>query len=152
MALVMALVLSACQATSMLDITGSVAPAGASASASGHVASARASGGLGAMRADQTLERAAMRQAAYMARAGRMAHDTGWRRDFATRMRAEGVPMAAENIAHGRMDLDRLFAMWMNSPGHRKNMLDPRFQRYGLARAPDPADPSRSYWALVVAP
>ena len=95
------------------------------------------------------MEQAALQQAAYMARTGSMEHTTGWGKDFARRMKSNGVDApAAENIAQGRMDMDRLFSMWMNSSGHRKNMLDPRFNRFGLAYAGE-AD-GRKYWALVV--
>jgi uncharacterized protein YkwD len=40
--------------------------------------------------------------------------------------------------------------MWMNSSGHRRNMLDPRFRRFGLASASASGSPER-YWALVLA-
>lgn len=86
-----------------------------------------------------------------MAAAGRMRHDTGLRRDFVTRMSAEGIRgISAENIAHGRFDTARVLSIWMNSSGHRANVLDPRFSRYGLAYAPDPTDKDRRYWAMVL--
>jgi uncharacterized protein YkwD len=105
--------------------------------------------GLPAMSPDRALERAAISQAAYMAAAGRMEHATGPGRDFAARMRAAGIAApAAENLAHGRMEPQRLVSMWMALPGHRANMLDPRFSRYGLAHASD-GDGQR-YWAMVL--
>ena len=83
---------------------------------------------------DATLEQAARQQAGYMAATGKMKHTTGWGRDFSSRMRSNGVRgAAAENVAQGRMDMPKLFDMWMNSAGHRRNMLDPAFGRYGLA-------------------
>ncbi len=86
-----------------------------------------------------------------MAAAGRMRHDTGWQRDFVTRMSAEGIRgVSSENIAHGRFDTTRVLSIWMNSAGHRRNMLDERFSRFGLAYAPDPQDASRRYWAMVL--
>ena len=84
-----------------------------------------------------------------MARSGKMEHTTGPGLDFVTRMRRDGVAApAAENLAHGRMEPQRLFSMWMASPGHRTNMLDPRFSRYGLAHASD--GNGQRYWALVL--
>lgn len=122
---------------------------GASSAGASHLDEIRRGNGLSSMRADSGLERAARRQAAYMASAGRMAHDTGRGRDFASRMRRDNVaPAAAENIAHGRMSVPRLFAMWMDSEGHRTNMLDPRFERFGLAYAE--GESGRRYWALVM--
>ena len=84
-----------------------------------------------------------------MARAPEMTHRTGWRKDFATRMRDNGIEgAAAENVAYGAFSTQKLFSMWMASTGHRRNMLDPRFEHYGLASAED--GHGRKYWALVL--
>jgi uncharacterized protein YkwD len=40
---------------------------------------------------------------------------------------------AAENIALGAKTGRQAFETWLNSPGHRKNMLDCRFTRHGVA-------------------
>ena len=48
------------------------------------------------------------------------------------------------------MDPARLFEMWMNSPPHRRNMLDARFTRFGLAYVRDGAKADWRYWALVL--
>lgn len=138
--------LSGCQTGPLLDDS-----AGASLSAAGHLARIRSENGLGPLSSDAPLERMARHQAGYMARSGTMEHTTGWRRDFASRMKDDGVAApAAENVAYGRMDLDRLFSMWMNSAGHRRNMLDPRFSRFGLASAGDGKPGGQRYWALVL--
>ncbi|MFN3550105.1 MAG: CAP domain-containing protein [Mesorhizobium sp.] len=122
---------------------------GASASAQEVYGYVRSSAGLSAARPDPALEKAAMQQARYMAETGRMVHTTGRGRDFSTRMRQNGVEgPAAENIAHGRMEVAKVFQMWVDSPPHRRNMLDPRFSRYGLASATDAE--GRRYWALVM--
>lgn len=125
---------------------------GASASAGANMNNIRSSNGLGGLVSDSALERAAGQQAALMARAGRMVHTTGWGKSFEARVRDNEIHgAAAENIAMGRMDIDRLFAMWMASPPHRRNMLDPRFKRYGLAYAQAPGESGERYWALVLA-
>lgn len=125
------------------------ASSGASASAAVHLRQIRTGAGLPPLAPDSTLERAAARQAVHMARSGRMEHTTGPGLDFAARMKRDGVAApAAENLAHGRMEPERLFSMWMASSGHRANMLDPRFSRYGLAYASD--GDGRRYWALVL--
>ena len=126
--------------------------AGASNSASSNVNAIRSTNGLNAMTADSTLERAASQQAGYMAKTGSMAHTTGWGHSFAARTKDNEIHgAAAENIAMGRMDIDRLFAMWMASPPHRRNMLDARFKRYGLAYAEAADGSSERYWALILA-
>ena len=125
--------------------------AGASTTASGLVAGIRSTNGLGSLSPDSQLERAALQQAFYMAQAGRMVHTTGWGRDFSSRVKDNGIKgAAAENIAEGRMDLQRLFDMWMHSAPHRRNLLDPRFTRFGLAYASDGKNPEWRYWALVL--
>jgi uncharacterized protein YkwD len=124
---------------------------GASASATEHLARIRAEHGLPALVSDSRLEKAALKQSGYMAASARMTHDTGWGKDFSTRMKKDGIDgVAAENLARGRMDLNRLFKMWMNSSGHRKNMLDPRLTRFGLASAPAKKGSDERYWTLVV--
>lgn len=140
----MALALVACQTGG-----GQYRGVGASGLGAAQMTQLRTSAGLSALTSDSRLEQAAISQAAFMAGAGKMKHTTGWGRDFATRMRKAGVDApAAENLAHGRMEPQRLFAMWMASKGHRDNMLDPRFSHYGLAYAADGT--GRRYWALVL--
>lgn len=128
---------------------GGAAGVGASASGEMYLTSIRTDHGLPPLSPDRKLEKAAAQQAGYMARASSMNHSTGWRKDFATRMKENGVEgAAAENVAHGAMSTEKLFQMWMDSQGHRRNMLDPRFARYGLASAED--GQGRKYWALVL--
>ncbi|AZO58267.1 CAP domain-containing protein [Mesorhizobium sp. M1A.F.Ca.IN.022.06.1.1] len=125
--------------------------AGVSSSATGTLSTIRTSAGLPALIPDTQLEQAALQQAGYMASRARMSHTTGWGKDFASRMKGNGVRGAAgENIAEGRFDLQKLFDIWMHSDGHRRNMLDPDFSRFGLAYVRDGRDPSLRYWALVL--
>ncbi len=139
--------LAACSTTGLPTGDG----AGASSSATSTLASIRASAGLGPLAPDTQLERAALQQAGYMAGAGRMTHTTGWGKDFASRVKDNGIQgAAAENIAEGRFDLQKLFDVWMHSAPHRRNMLDPRFTRYGLAYVRDGRDSAVRYWSLVL--
>ena len=137
-----------CRSDRVLDL-GKTESAGASGSGYAYLTEIRTASGLAALTPDPKLERAALRQAGYMAGSGRMSHDTGWRRGFSERMKRDDIAApAAENLAHGRMEMGRLFEMWMASSGHRRNMLDPRFGRYGLAYAG--TRDGRRYWALVL--
>ena len=139
--------LAACSTTVLPTGEG----AGVSSSATGTLAGIRASAGLGPLVADAQLERAALQQAGYMAQRGRMSHTTGWGKDFRSRVRDNGISgVAGENIAEGRFDLDKLFDIWMHSPGHRRNMLDPDFSRFGLAYVRDGRNSSLRYWSLVL--
>lgn len=135
-----------------LAACGSVSPTGegAAVSAGGYLTAIRTENGLPALSSDPVLERAALQQAGYMAQTGRMTHTTRLGRDFASRIRDNGIEgAAAENIASGQKDLGSLFTAWKNSAGHRRNILDPRFSRYGLAYTAD-ANSGRRYWALVL--
>lgn len=131
-------------------LPSSVGGDGASREGVPYLAQIRQSNGLAAVSPDSELEVAARRQAGYMAAAGKMEHTTGWGRDFASRMKADSIAgPAAENIARGRFGIEKAFQMWVDSPPHRRNMLDGRFTRFGLASAP--GKDGRRYWALVLA-
>jgi uncharacterized protein YkwD len=39
---------------------------------------------------------------------------------------------AGENIAYGNVSADQMMTMWMNSPGHRANILNRTFTRIGV--------------------
>ncbi|WP_181174525.1 CAP domain-containing protein [Mesorhizobium sp. B2-3-10] len=139
--------LAACSTVSLPTGQG----AGVSSSATGTLASLRATAGRGPLTPDAQLEQAALQQAGYMAQRENMSHTTGWGEDFASRMRDNGVHgAAAENIAAGRFDQQKLFDIWMHSQGHRRNILDPDFSRFGLAYVRDGRDPNLRYWSLVL--
>jgi uncharacterized protein YkwD len=46
-----------------------------------------------------------------------------------------GVSALAENIARGQPDASTVMASWMDSPGHRANILDCRLTRLGVGMA-----------------
>jgi uncharacterized protein YkwD len=139
--------LAACSTVSLPTGAG----AGVSSSAIATLAGIRASAGLGPLTPDPQLEQAAMQQASYMAQRRRMSHTTGWGKDFASRVKDNGIEgAAAENIAEGRFDQQKLFDIWMHSARHRHNMLDPRFTHFGLAYVRDGRDSAVRYWSLVL--
>jgi uncharacterized protein YkwD len=41
--------------------------------------------------------------------------------------------VAAENLALGNASVARFITLWMLSPGHRRNILDGRLTRIGVA-------------------
>ena len=55
--------------------------------------------------------------------------------------------IAAENIAWGYPRSSQIINGWMNSPGHRRNMLHPRIEEFGVAITEGPKGP---YWVLVL--
>ena len=121
----------------------------ASTSAASYMDAARRSNGLPAATPDAQLDEAALEQARYMAAAGEMTHTTRRGRDFASRKKDNEIKgTAAENVAYGATDIGRVMQMWMESPPHRRNMLDPRFSHFGVASATDAK--GKRYWAMVL--
>ncbi len=125
---------------------------GSTTSAVGYVADIRAASGLAPLASDAQLEKAALQQAKYMARKASMKHTTGHGTDFPSRMAKNKIAgPAAENIAAGRFDTAKVITVWKDSPPHRRNMLDPRMNRFGLAYVRDAKNKDVRYWAMVLA-
>ena len=55
--------------------------------------------------------------------------------------------IVAENIAWGYPRSEQIVDGWLNSPGHRRNMLHPRIEEFGVGITQGPRGP---YWVLVV--
>ncbi|MCC1480163.1 CAP domain-containing protein [Roseibaca sp. Y0-43] len=109
-----------------------------------HLASinaARASAGLGPLALDAGLSRMAQSHACDMADRGYFAHTAPDGSGLVERARGVGLSgfcQLAENIARGQRDIPTVMRIWLNSPGHRANLLDPGLTHVGLGRAPGP--------------
>jgi hypothetical protein len=57
----------------------------------------------------------------------------------------------AENIAAGQTSADAVFQAWMNSAGHRANILNPQARELGIGHAYSPAATYRDYWVMELA-
>lgn len=111
----------------------------------------RAAYGLGPVRIDPALTKAAERQAQAMAAAGVLSHEIGG--SFGSRMNAAGlghVP-TAENVGAGHRSMQGAIEAWQRSPGHQANLLMRDVTRIGVARVAAPGKPYGSYWAMVLA-
>jgi uncharacterized protein YkwD len=85
----------------------------------------RAAAGCAAVVADTALADVARAHSADMRDRSYFSHVTPEGLDPFARARAAGVGYArAENIAQGQPDPAAVMAAWMNSPGHRANILD----------------------------
>ncbi len=119
------------------------APAPAAPAASGNNAfasrlfaltnQARANAGLSQLRGSGCAQSVANRWANRMAEEQRMYHQDmsaignacpGWRR-------------VGENVAYGNVSADTIFSMWMNSAGHRANILRPEFNQVAISAVQD---------------
>jgi len=107
--------------------------------------------GLPPVAMHKNLRQMALFQAERMAKHGKLKHSVGFGYGFRSRLHKARIhAKAAENIASGQRDYKQVFAAWMRSPGHRRNMLDPAFAYYGLASATSSKRPGYPYWALVL--
>jgi len=122
-------------------------PAYAEPSPASMISEFRAKQGEGGVVIDATLNRIALDQAKAMAARDRLDHDVLG--SFNSRMAPAKAGRAAENIAYGHDGFKKTLDQWINSAGHRKNLLLPKASRVGVASARSTT--SRTYWAMVIA-
>ena len=94
------------------------------------------------------LKRIAQDQANAMAAKGVMDHDVLG--PFGSRVAPANAGRAAENIAYGYDSFPKTLDQWINSSGHRKNLLMHEGERVGVASARSGTN-GRTYWAMVIA-
>jgi len=138
----------ACAAPALADEAGQVLAA---------VNQQRAKAGCAALVANPRLEAAAQVQARAMAEKNFFGH--GGKGGFAGRIKAQGYrySLAAENIAAGQKTAAGAVQAWMDSSGHRKNMLNCKLRETGIAMVYQADDaplqgskhPMNYYWVQV---
>ncbi|MFB4282968.1 MULTISPECIES: CAP domain-containing protein [unclassified Nonomuraea] len=100
---------------------------------------ARARRGCGPLRVDDGLTRSARTHSLEMARTGRLSHNSPDGASPWDRMERAGYRWgAAENIGAGYSTPDEAVRGWMDSPDHRKNILDCRLKAIGVGVASGP--------------
>ena len=94
---------------------------------------ARAQNGLSALTVDAKLSAAARVRAGEIRQS--FAHTRPDGTSFSTAMTQAGASFraAGENIAYGQKDADTVMNSWMNSSGHRANILGSQYGRIGVA-------------------
>jgi len=100
--------------------------------------------GLGKLDLDNDLCLYAQNHAESMAKRGRLVHSS-----MSELAIASGNGNVAENIAWGQESEVEAFDAWMNSSGHRQNILGKRYTRVGFGVKAD--DKGRNYWCAVFA-
>ncbi|RZU46268.1 uncharacterized protein YkwD [Streptomyces sp. BK022] len=133
--------------------TATAASSGApqpAATASGDVArvvelvnAERAKVGCSPVTLNSTLTKAAQDHSADMAAHNTMSHTGSDGSDPGSRITAAGYQWSTygENVAYGYATPEQVMAGWMNSPGHRENILNCSFKEIGVGLA-QPGD----YW------
>jgi Cysteine-rich secretory protein family len=124
------------------------APVMAAESPAEQISGFRLKHGEGRVVRDTTLDRIAMDQARAMAAKDDLSHDALG--SFNKRVAPAGAGRAAENIAYGYDNFEKTLGQWIDSSGHRKNLLLHNASRVGIASAKT-AGGKRTYWAMVIA-
>jgi uncharacterized protein YkwD len=94
----------------------------------------RAKAGCGALKHDAQLHTAAYNHSADMSAKNYFDHNSQNGQSFADRIKAAGYVFtaAAENIAKGYPTAQAVVQGWMNSPGHRQNILNCAYTEIGV--------------------
>ncbi|SPL91272.1 Transporter [[Actinomadura] parvosata subsp. kistnae] len=107
----------------------------------------RAKGGCSALAHDPQLRTAAFGHSADMAAKGYFSHTSQDGRSFMDRIRAAGFTGGsgwAENIAKGQRTPAQVMQSWMNSSGHRANIMNCKYNLIGVGVAKDSS--GTLYW------
>ncbi len=101
------------------------------------VNSARKKAGLKTLRLNSVLHKAAQAHAEDMLARGYFAHESPSGTTVRERSRKAGYNWAAvgENIAFGQTSVDEVMETWIDSPGHRKNILSRNYTEMGVGLA-----------------
>lgn len=94
----------------------------------------RAENGLPPMKLSTRLSNVAQNHANDMYQQGYFSHKNPRGESSFDRMAKEGITYlsAGENIAKGQPTPQDVMMSWMNSPGHRGNILSPKFSKLGV--------------------
>lgn len=112
------------------------------------VNAARAKNGLSALTLDANMNRAAAVRAAELAQSFSHTRPNGSRGLTALNEAGVSYRTAGENIASGQQSAQAVVSAWMNSSGHRANILSSLFGRMGAGQA---TIGGRTYWVQLFA-
>ncbi len=113
----------------------------------------RAKEGLSELEWSDELARAAKGHSIDMAENHYFSHTSLDGREFDERIENEGMSMGfgGENIAAGSKTAKDVMEQWMNSPGHRANILQPEFEKIGVGLAFSKDSKYGYYWTQCFA-
>lgn len=107
----------------------------------------RAKAGLGTLTLDTEIEAAALIRAKETEVS--FSHTRPDGRQFSSALTDMGITFrgAGENIAWGQKSPEEVMNGWMNSEGHRANILNPKFTKIGVGYYQNPA--GRNFWTQL---
>lgn len=116
------------------------------------VNAARTAHGLAPLQWNARLADAAAAHAADLQRCGKLAHDGCDGNQLPQRATRAGYAFRriSENLALCPCDAAAVVPLWLNSEGHRRNLLDPNVTEMGADTRLDNADLRRQQWVLVM--
>lgn len=98
---------------------------------------------------NEALARAATAHSLDMATQNYFSHTSLDGRSFVDRIEAQGYAdwrAVAENISAGRSTMDATIASWLQSSGHCRNIMNPRYKDYGVSVAYKSGSRYGTYW------
>lgn len=109
----------------------------------------RAKAGLSPLKANWQLSRVARYKSQDMIDKGYFSHTSPTYGSPFTMIQSFGLKFSAagENIAMGQQTPEQVMAAWMNSPGHRSNILSPAYSEIGVGLAKSPS--GVCYWTQM---
>ncbi|MFN4310579.1 MAG: CAP domain-containing protein [Ferrovibrio sp.] len=117
-----------------------------------HVNLARGGAGLAPLGWSGRLAQAAASHAVDLQRCGKLAHEGCDGSGLPQRLdrAAYRYRAAAENLALCACDAEGVVRLWLDSEGHRRNLLNPAVTELGADTRVDTGDPRRALWVLVL--
>eukprot|EP00644_Phytophthora_capsici_P005264 jgi/Phyca11/97193/e_gw1.1.1514.1 len=108
----------------------------------------RRAAGLSELCTNTKLQIAAQRHSDDMAENDFMSHTGSDGSTMVTRVTEAGFTwnLLAENVAAGQANVDAVMTSWMNSAGHRANILNPTITMFGCAYAYNSDSTYKHYW------
>ncbi|KAG7385998.1 hypothetical protein PHYPSEUDO_000853 [Phytophthora pseudosyringae] len=108
----------------------------------------RAAQGLSSLCMSSKLQSSAQKHSNDMASNNFMSHTGSDGSSMAQRITAAGFVWTAiaENVAAGQKDVATVMNSWMNSPGHRKNILSSSYKSFGCGYAYSSKSTYKHYW------
>ncbi|KAJ1930705.1 hypothetical protein IWQ60_000103 [Tieghemiomyces parasiticus] len=105
----------------------------------------RTQNGVPAVSYEPRLTQDANHHSGYQSRVGTMTHNDS-NGNTLSRLVEAGIDAVAcgENVAYNQSDEDEVMVAWMNSPGHRENILNPDYTHVGVSHI-------NGYWTQVFA-
>jgi uncharacterized protein YkwD len=114
---------------------------------------ARSEAGLEPLTESPVLSEVAEAYSRRMATEGFYGHEDPQGKRASDRIAEAGylAQMSAENIASGQPDAQTVVEGWLNSPGHRANIMNPEFREIGAGYAYTQTPPYHHYWTHLFA-